>query len=582
MSDDKTSSTSDTEAAVPYDHLIRVATRGYLRELDPQDPPPPTEVAAVLVQRTNAEIISHNKETGAKGNDRYLRLKTLTTTQIGEILLHLHRVVRIAPPGMTSDPTQDIVAIYQPEGVDEGIYVCDDTQLRRLAREYNYSLSSHDFNEIKEVLADSAPRVSPSSDRDLVAVNNGVFDYASKRLLPFSPEMVFTSKSHVDWVQDPPNPVIHNDVDGTDWDVESWMDEISEDPEVVQLLWEIMSAVVRPNVGWDKVAWFYSTVGSNGKGTLLALIRNLCGDRAWTSIPIEAFARDFTLEPLIRASAVLTDENDVDGFVDRAANFKAVITNDVIQINRKHKSVISYQFRGFMVQCVNETPRFKDRTGSFYRRQLIVPFERTFTGTERTYIKHDYVARPEVLQYVLHKVLSGSFYRLSEPEACRQALEDYKSDNDPVRGFYEEFYESFVWNLLPWGFLYDLYKAWFAYTNPSGSALGRKRFITHSESVFKDPAFAPASVWASTGKTAQRTAGRISNGEPLAVEYGLTSWTGTAGARGSSTVATVPRSLPVSTRGLMRLTTTLSVPGRMSGSTGASTPESNRKEDGQS
>ena len=73
MSDDKTSSTSGTEAAVPYDHLIRVATRGYLRELDPQDPPPPTEVAAVLVQRTNAEIISHNKETGAKGNDRYLR-----------------------------------------------------------------------------------------------------------------------------------------------------------------------------------------------------------------------------------------------------------------------------------------------------------------------------------------------------------------------------------------------------------------------------------------------------------------------------------------------------------------------------
>ena len=65
-----------------------------------------------------------------------------------------------------------------------------------------------------------------------------------------------------------PESVIHNDDDGTDWDVVSWMNELSDDPEVVDLLWEVMGATIRPAVSWNKTAWFYSMSGNNGKGTL--------------------------------------------------------------------------------------------------------------------------------------------------------------------------------------------------------------------------------------------------------------------------------------------------------------------------
>ncbi|WP_197510811.1 DUF5906 domain-containing protein [Tessaracoccus coleopterorum] len=54
--------------------------------------------------------------------------------------------------------------------------------------------------------------------------------------------------------------------------------------------------------------------------------------------------KDFMLEPLTRASAIIVDENDVGQYIDKAANLKAIITNDVIMINRKHKYPISYQF----------------------------------------------------------------------------------------------------------------------------------------------------------------------------------------------------------------------------------------------
>lgn len=205
-------------------------------------------------------------------------------------------------------------------------------------------------------------------------------------------------------------------------------------------------------------------------------MRNLVGDGSHTSIPLSDFGKDFALEPLVRANAIIVDENDVGTFIDKAANLKSIVTNDVIQINRKYRMPIAYQFFGLMVQCLNEFPLVKDKSESFYRRQLFVPFSKSYTGMERKYIKGDYLQRQDVLEYVLWRVLHvagsstpGSYYELSEPDATQVVLGEYKETNDPVRSFWEEFKTEFVWALLPFPFLYDLYKSWFAKVSPSGA-----------------------------------------------------------------------------------------------------------------
>ena len=71
----------------------------------------------------------------------------------------------------------------------------------------------------------------------------------------------------------------------------------------------------------------------------------------------------------MHATAIITDENDVGTFIDKAANLKAIITGDAILINRKFKLPITYSFRGFMIQCLNEMPKIRDKSDSFFRRQ---------------------------------------------------------------------------------------------------------------------------------------------------------------------------------------------------------------------
>lgn len=503
-----------------------------------------------LLNRINNRLIAENANYNLKGTRAFQTLNTLSPAVIADCMLHRNRIVRIMLSDKNTDPNYDVLAVYMDHGPDTGIYVTDEVSIRVLARAYNYSISPKELDHVIDMLKDNAPRITVNTDRDLVAVNNGIFDYKTKTLLPFTPEVVFTAKSAVDYKENPVNPVIHNNADDTDWDIESWMADLNDDPEIVNLLWEIMSAIIRPNVAWDKTAWLLSEVGNNGKGTLLTLMRNLCGERAWTSIPVADFGKDFHLEPLIRTNAVLVDENDVGEYVDKAANLKAVITNDVILINRKNKTPIAYQFRGFMVQCVNDTPRFRDKSGSLYRRQLIIPFNKSFTGSERKYIKQDYMHRTEVLEYVLHRVLSGNFYELSEPAAVKAALHRYKIENDPIRAFVEEFLDRMVWDLLPWRFLYALYRAWLVKDQPSNPPLGYNKFVQHLTLVLQDTPD-EGKNWIVT-PAATRTQNRIVGDEPLAVEYDLHDWIDIQPAGGSMRKIGIPHNIPISTRGLLR------------------------------
>lgn len=347
---------------------------------------------------------------------------------------------------------------------------------------------------------------------------------------------MFLSKCRVNYVPSAVNPIIHNHDDGTDWDVEGWLSELSDDPEIVKLLWEILGAIIRPNVSWNKAAFLFSETGNNGKGTLCRLMQNLCGPGTYCSISLADFGKEFMLEPLMRASAVIVDENNVGEYVDRCANLKAVITGDVIYINRKYEKPLSFLFRGFMVQCLNELPRVKDKSESLYRRMLFVPFSKCFTGMERRYIKDDYLSRPAVLEYVLWKILNMDYYELSNPTACQSVMDTYRQYNDPLRQFADEIFPQLAWDMVPLAYLFDLYSAWFKRCYPGGRPLGKQKF---NMSMFQLQPEIPG--WMCPGLGAARRPGSdMSKPEPLSLEYNLTAWLNFACPDSKSSHYTVP------------------------------------------
>lgn len=499
--------------------VLRVLTEGYLESIDRNNIPEPATIEADLLEEIQQAIDTQNQARN-NGEPKWKPPLKLGFQQIATIIAYLYPVYRIATAGENADTTYDLLAIYQSEGPDEGIYVTSDEAFRNLARKYNYQITTKEFNEFMTALRDMVPRKERCHEPNLIAVNNGIFDFDTKQLLPFTPDLVFMAKSRVNYNPNATNITIHNPDDGTDWDVESWMTELNDDPEVVNVLWEVIGAVVRPNVAWDKSAWFYSETGNNGKGSLVELLRQLCGNGSYAVLPLADMGKDFMLEPLTRATAILVDENDVGIYIDKAANLKAIITNDAISINRKFKQAISYKFYGFMVQCLNEMPRIKDRSDSFWRRQLFIPFDKCFTGAERKYIKHDYLHRTEVLEYVLYRVLNMNNYELSVPAVCKAALEEYKEFNDPVRQFIDEIVPRLAWDLAPYTFLYDLYRAWYERNYPKGTVSSSATFKKEFRKLMEGHP-----VWDCSDHTKNRRTGtKLDYPEMLIQEYHLTAW----------------------------------------------------------
>ena len=516
-SNDTNSNTTQLSAPiVAYNVVLKQETRDCLEQLTDAQLRDPEYVESAILEFVKVRF---DIENGVKDkSNQWTAPKTLIPAQIAMIMQYRYRVACIVTGGDNNDADYDLLGIYQEDGPDAGIYITSEAVIAKMAQKYSFSLNQRESQEVLRLLRQNAERIYPSTDPDLIAVNNGIFDYRTKTLMPFSPDIVFLAKSKVDYNKNAVNIVIHNNEDGTDWDVESWMKDLSDDPEIVELLWEILGAIIRPHVPWNKSAWFYSETGNNGKGTLCELMRQLCGNGSYASLPLSDMGKDFMLEPLTRASAIIVDENDVGTFIDRAANLKAIITGDAIQINRKFKIPIPYRFHGFMVQCLNEMPRIKDKSDSFFRRQLFIPFDKCFTGVERKYIKKNYLHRQEVLEYVLFRVLNMNYYELANPATCQKALEQYREFNDPVLQFASEVMPQFAWSLVPREFLYDLYKSWYTQNIGKSGLPGRNTFYADFQRALKDY---PEWQWSNERMRVNR---RMDDPELLILEYKLDEW----------------------------------------------------------
>ena len=482
----------------------------------------PAQVSdAILVKLVERIALEQERDRNSRSRRAWPRPTDLPVDGVAAVILRRHRVVNVRETDR-APAAADILAVYVDDERDQayGLYTVSQASLAALVRRYRPNLRLAEVREVLSLLESAAPRVTRTQDPDLVPMANGIVDYRTGEIQPFSPDYVLLSKSFVNFNPAAENPVIEMP-DGRLWDVETWLRELSDDPEVVNLLWEIIGAVLRPYVAWNVAPLFYAESGRNGKGTMMQLLRNLIPSISASMARLGRHFGPVELLGEVVPSAILTDENPVGGFVDSGDTLKALITGDPVSIERKGVDAVTFYWNGVMVQCVNEIPRVRDKSGSFQRRLRFVPFTKQITDSEeRAYIKEDYLGRPEVLEYVAKKVLVDmpEYRKLSNPAASRAVLQDFAMENDPVTEFWDEFQHQFVWDLLPTDFLYSLFRAWMAKVNPAKHDMSKARFARQLRQI----AVASGAWEAPDGP--QRPAARMSGAEPLIAEYGLEDW----------------------------------------------------------
>jgi putative DNA primase/helicase len=430
------------------------------------------------------------------------------------IILHTLCEFRLLKLG--SAKRSGVLAVYLE---DKGIYSIEEIDIKKEIRMLAPTANKRECNEVADLLTGLSEAVELTTNSFLVPVKNGILNRNTQCLEHFDSEYAFLTKLAVKYEENVQKPIITMP-DGMLWDIDSWVRDLAnQDPEVEYLLWQVIVDCILTNYSSKKAILFYSRQGNNGKGTFGQMIKNILGKGNYSSLSVVSFKHNFLPSLLFGVGANISDENPVGQYIDSVRDFKASVTGDDIIINPKNRQPFPFQFNGANIQMFNELPKVKDKSDSFYRRIILVPFITSFTNNgERTYIKNDYIHRTEVLEYVLKKALEMDFDEYIVPQISQELLGEFKEDNNPVLQFWKELEPELKWDLIPIAFLYDLYVSWTKKTNPSGRPASKKVFKEDITKLLED-----SDSWFFKDMPVY-TGMKMDVDEPLITEYGLIDW----------------------------------------------------------
>lgn len=492
------------------------------------------KIEGEILEIVYAKFDEHNIECAK--DEKWKKPDSLNHRQISDVMHKLFHIHKVRVCSGNKGGNKEVLMVYVDElvlsccGIEKdsdeyhkryGVYSNDEKIFNSIISTLNACAEPRVFVATMHSLETSATTVCRCENENYAPMKNGIYDRGIHDIIPFSPEIVITTKAAVAYNKNA-KPKIFTNPDGSTWDWDSNLKEIScGDTQVEETLRQIGTCILFPLRNLRKSVFMYAESGCNGKGTCLEAWRNMVGEENCCSIPVANFQENFMTEPLLHSQCVLTDENNNE-YVKAAGNFKAAVTGDPFLLNIKNRSPVTFQFRGFIVQAFNHEIRVADKTDSFWRRIIFLDMHAKLKGKENVLIKDVYLKDTELLEYIAKQSLELDFDSLTEPESSKKILEEVKMTNDPVRSFWNDVKDEIEnWNLLPFTFLYDAYKSWFKANSPSGTMIGKTTFTSDLLNVIADD-----DVWYCDDKRKKIavTKSNMSGPEHLIAEYSLTDW----------------------------------------------------------
>ena len=215
------------------------------------------------------------------------------------------------------------------------------------------------------------------------------------------------------------------------------------DQEVRLLFEEMIGAILLKHARYQKAFLFYGG-GSNGKSTILDLIKTFLGRRNYSAIALEKVTDRFNTAELENKLANIGDDVDNTTLKD-TGTLKKLFSGNAIMVERKGERPYTIEPYATHIYSCNAIPRSFDKSEGFYRRWLLIPFNARFSADDEDYdpMIEDKITTDEALSYLLNIGIRGAQRlikrgRFTEPQAVIEALEAYKADNSTTLSFIDD------------------------------------------------------------------------------------------------------------------------------------------------
>lgn len=318
---------------------------------------------------------------------------------------------------------------------EDGYYQADERIIERKMIELYRSIKQNQRNEVLSYI-----RIKTHVNAGEIKVNpyvinlkNTRYDIRSGKCLEFTPEAIEFDRIPVTY-----------DPSAYCADLDKMLNRVFlGDREVINLFEEMIGACLLKHNRYQKAFMLYGS-GSNGKSTILNLVKKFLGGRNYSSIALEKVTERFNVAELENKLANIGD--DIDNVVIKdTGTLKKLFAGNSVQVERKGERPFTIEPYATHIYSCNNIPRSFDKSDGFYRRWLFVPFNAKFSAQDPDYdpLIEDKITTDIALSYLLNIGIRGAERlikkgKFTEPESVREALEAYKADNSTTLSWIDD------------------------------------------------------------------------------------------------------------------------------------------------
>lgn len=264
----------------------------------------------------------------------------------------------------------------------------------------------------------------------IINVKNGLYNVLDDSFKPHTPDYFSTVQINATYDPSAKCPSFMK-----------FLKSILEDEEIF-LIQEILGYLLIP-VNKAQKSFVFVGAPNAGKSTLLSVAQEvLLGGENVSNIPWQGLGDRFNKAELFgKLANIFADLPSKN--IDDNGMFKALTGEDYITAERKNKDPFSFRPYARLLFSCNEIPKnYGDRSDGFYRRLIIIRFDRSVPANQRDPNLREKLAveRNGILMWSLVglKRLIANSYVFTETDRTRAELTRYKVESNSVLSFVEE------------------------------------------------------------------------------------------------------------------------------------------------
>lgn len=356
---------------------------------------------------------------------------------------------------------------------DDGYYQESDNTILHKMIELYPSVTQRQRAEVMSYIKIKT-HVDEASQSDYwLNVKNGRLDLRSRKLHPHDPKYIDFERINATYDPQQKDPAVDTILKRV----------FCHDDELLTLFKQILGYSLLKNTRYQQ-AFFLTGTGSNGKSTILSMVKTLFGQRNTASLSLTDLEDKFKVAELENRLINIGDDISNTPIKD-TGKFKKLVSGEGVMVERKNQRPFDLMNYATFWFSANKMPNFGDKSEGMQRRITILPFNAKFSPKDKDYDPDigDKITTESAMSYLLNLGLDGLHElrgrgRFIQPRLVVEANEEYKVESSSVLSWFEDTgLHPKTLETKTTQHWYELYKQW---CNDAGYAkpFSRRQFVS--------------------------------------------------------------------------------------------------------